>query len=203
MFNTRISESPPQSAINLAKEAYAENNESEAIKYFLIADKENNADARFCLGLMAEDAGHLVSAAKWYELAVAQNQPFAQYNLARMLKRGLGVTQDQDRAADLYREAAKWFKPAAEKGLAAAQYKYAIMLHRGNGVEKNETAAREWFTLAAEQGYTKAIHILKKFKIKEDLRGQTLFINQLQKKLSAENPLLGVLIESHAHGSKP
>lgn len=73
----------------------------------------------------------------------------AQYNLAVMYLRGIGVDKD-------YAEAQRWSKRAAEGGLPEAQFSLGVMYRRGLGVPMNHKEALKWFIKAAEQGYAAA-----------------------------------------------
>jgi TPR repeat protein len=69
-------------------------------------------------------------------MAAAQGYPKAQNNYAHLLELGLGVSQDQGRAAELYRL-------AADAGNSFARHNYARVLERGLGVERDERKAAE------------------------------------------------------------
>ncbi len=57
-------------------------------------------------------------AARLYSLAAAENLPCAQFNLAFMLQRGVGVEQDMARAIHLYTLAANQGDDDARRSLA-------------------------------------------------------------------------------------
>jgi hypothetical protein len=63
---------------------------------------------------------------------------------------GLGVIQDDERAATLYRE-------AADKGYARAQHNLGFMYAEGRGVTRDLTAAVEWYRKAVAQSYVPAM----------------------------------------------
>ena len=58
---------------------------------------------------------------------------------------GLGVPQDDAKAAH-------WFKKGAEQGNAIAQSNLAVMYYKGSGVPQNYAQAFYWYRKAAEQG---------------------------------------------------
>ena len=66
-----------------------------------------------------------------------------------MYFRGLGVKQDDARAAEL-------FRAAAQQGHAHAQYSLGVMYSLGRGVEKDYKTALKWFRKAAQQGVAQA-----------------------------------------------
>jgi TPR repeat protein len=53
------------------------------------------------------------SSTKWYQLAANQGDPVAQFNLAELYRRGLGVRQD-------LLQSVRWFRMAAAQGHLAA-----------------------------------------------------------------------------------
>ena len=73
----------------------------------------------------------------------------AQFNLALMYIKGLGVEQS-------YETAALWYKRAANQGHADAQVNLAFMYIKGLGVEQSYETAALWYERAASQGNAKA-----------------------------------------------
>ena len=59
-----------------------------------------------------------------------------------------------------YLEAAKQLRPLADGGNAEAQYMAAELFYYGYGVQENEAQSKKYLTLAADQGYEKAIELL-------------------------------------------
>jgi TPR repeat protein len=70
----------------------------------------------------------------------------AQLYLAYAYRRGLGVTQDDARAAH-------WYRRAAEQGLADAQYQLGLMYELGLGVPVDQAEADYWYSQAVAQGF--------------------------------------------------
>ena len=66
---------------------------------------------------------------------------------------GRGVTQDDEKAIELYQK-------AAEQGHAIAQYDLSWMYEYGRGVTRNASEAFRWCRKAAEQGYADAQYTL-------------------------------------------
>lgn len=83
----------------------------------------------------------------------------AQYQLANMYMDGKGVTQDFDKAIQLYELSAK-------QGLVEAQYYLGVIYDKGRGATQDDVKAREWYRLAAEGGnaisrYNYAVFLLQ------------------------------------------
>ena len=121
----------------------------------------------------------------WLTLRADHGDQAAQYALGVRRALGVGVSQDQAKAAqwfklaasqgnaragnDLgvlyaegrgepqnYRDAAHWFERAARHNLAAAQFNLGVMFVRGRGMPRAPSLAAVWFRRAAEQGYAPA-----------------------------------------------
>ena len=146
-------------------------------------------DAQFRVGLAySSGVGESVSpnetqARFWYRLAAEQGHKHAQYNLAGMLRDGLGGNGDINHALYWYQHAAEqgdhdaefaiaslyynadtptmddaeksyqWMLRAAKGGHADAMYWLAMLLAEGHGVEKSENGARQWLDKAARMGH--------------------------------------------------
>jgi localization factor PodJL len=120
-------------------------------------------------------------AARWFDIAAKKGVVPAQFRLATLYEKGLGVKKDLVAARDLYRAAADkghgkamhnlavlyaegadgkpdyntaavWFRKAADHGITDSQYNLAILYARGVGVEQNLAEAYKWFFLAAKEG---------------------------------------------------
>jgi TPR repeat protein len=87
---------------------------------------------------------------EWTPLADAGNS-HAQFNLALLYARGLGVERDDARATALY-------SSAAEAGIARAQYELGLAYTSGIGVPVDTARAAHWHRKAAGQGLTEAQH---------------------------------------------
>ena len=59
-----------------------------------------------------------------------------------------------------YLEAAKQLRPLADGGDAEAQYMASELFYYGMGVQRSEAQSNKYLTLAADQGYEKAIELL-------------------------------------------
>ena len=84
-------------------------------------------------------------AMRWYKLAAAQGNAFAQNNIGDMYQEGNGVAQD-------YAEAVRWYKLAAAQGNTDAQFNIGKMYQSGNGVAQNLVRAHMWSNLSALNG---------------------------------------------------
>ncbi len=91
------------------------------------------------------------SARKWFELAGRNGNTVAAFNLAQLLRNGLGGATDEAAAV-------KYYRIAAEQGLAQAQYNLALMLLKDHA---NDGEAQRWLKSAADQNYAQAITALK------------------------------------------
>jgi TPR repeat protein len=141
--------------------------------------------AAFEEAVRAYDRGDYAEAYRiWLPLAQHQD-PAAMRNVAHLLRRGLGVTQDLKRALVFYKraagfgvsgaqanlalmyyegqgtqrdpkEAARWFLAAARQGHVLSQYELGLMLEKGDGVPLNPAAARVFYAAAAKGGFEPA-----------------------------------------------
>ncbi len=64
--------------------------------------------------------------------------PEAQFELAKLLHVGMGVSQDSSLAA-------AWCRQAAEQGHAPSQYNLGIQYFEGDGLPKDYKQAATWF----------------------------------------------------------
>lgn len=103
------------------------------------------AGDEFAAGLSAYNAADYATAFDtWYPLA-DENDPKAQTALAFMYLKGLGVVQDDARAAD-------WYRRAAERGQPEAQFFLGTLYYLGRGVPQNDTLAHVWCEIALARG---------------------------------------------------
>ena len=101
--------------------------------------------ADFEAGKVAFETGNYANALKEWEPLAEQGAPHAQYNVALMYAKGMGVPVDLHKAAQLYEK-------AAAKGIVPAQYNIALMYQNGEGVAKDPAKALQWFQRAANNG---------------------------------------------------
>ena len=130
-----------------------EQNEAEAVRWYLPAAEQGNALAQTNLGIMYERGRGVeqneAEAVRWYLPAAEQGNATAQSNLGIMYQQGRGVEQNDA-------EAFRWYLLAAEQGNVLAQAFLGFMYSYGRGVEQNDAQAFLWYLLAAKQGNASA-----------------------------------------------
>jgi len=90
-------------------------------------------------------ATYAVTHEKNFRASAEQGNAEAQYNLAMIYDRGIGVKNDDS-------EALKWYLKAAEQGYAKAQYNLGMMYYFGKGVPKDKVTGYQWIILAGDRG---------------------------------------------------
>jgi len=138
--------------------------------------------AQFQLGLSYLEQGRTNEGVALIRKSANQNQPAAQYRLAKLYEVGEGVSQDSKMARQLteraatngnriamhdlalyYAEgrggvasdlptAAKWFEKAAERGVVDSQFNLGVLFESGQGLPQNINDAFVWYSIAAAQG---------------------------------------------------
>jgi hypothetical protein len=105
-------------------------------------------------GKSAYEAGDYASALKIIRPLADQDDPEAQYLLARMHEKGEGMAKDMVVAA-------QWYRRAAERGHAAAEYRMAVGYAFGLGdLPKDEAESLNWLRRSACHGHKKAMKML-------------------------------------------
>lgn len=155
---------------------------SDAAKTLNSAAAAGDSIAQFQLGLSYLEQGRTDEGVSLIRKSANQNQPAAQYRLAKLYEIGEGVTQDSEMARQLteraarngnriamhdlalyYAEgrggveadlptAAKWFEKAAERGVVDSQFNLGVLFESGQGLPKNINDAFVWYSIAAAQG---------------------------------------------------
>ncbi len=100
-----------------------------------------------CLLLLKQK--NYYAAAEQCEISAEKGDKKAQYGLATLYYKGLGVLKDTQQAFF-------WFNKAAKQGLRDAQYNLAIMYANGIGHSADFSLAFIWLTLASQQQYPEA-----------------------------------------------
>ena len=108
----------------------------------LAACQDRRADRAYLRGDYAKTAKELEGLANL-------GDPRAQYDLAVLYDKGLGVPQSDA-------EALRWYTRAADQGDARAQYNLGLMYMNGQGVEPNLVLAYYWMSLSVAQGNANA-----------------------------------------------
>ncbi len=145
------------------------------------AVSNGNPVAQFQLGLERLEAQDFAAAADLISQAAEKGLPAAQYRMAKLHERGIGVPRDfaearawTERAAnggnikamhDLavfyadgeggaqsYAAAAEWSKKAADFGVVDSQYNLALLYENGLGISPSQTEALYWYEIAAANG---------------------------------------------------
>jgi TPR repeat protein len=99
----------------------------------------------FARGLAAYNAAEYEAAFDaWYPLADEQD-PKAQAAIAFLYLKGLGVQQDDVRAAD-------WYRRAAQHGRPEAQFFLGTLYYLGRGVPQDDRLAHVWCEIALAGG---------------------------------------------------
>ncbi|KQT01752.1 tetratricopeptide repeat protein [Rhizobium sp. Leaf386] len=89
--------------------------------------------------------GDFARAANVFEVLAQRGEPFAQFSLGYMFRKGEGVSQDDAKAAE-------WYRKAATQGHPAAQRNMAYMYEHGYGVSQDLDEAIAWYNRAAASG---------------------------------------------------
>ncbi|MEM5516006.1 peptidoglycan-binding protein [Henriciella sp. AS95] len=145
------------------------------------AAADGNAVAQLILGEQRLEAGDYTGGPTLVRRAAEDGQPAAQYRLAKLHEKGLGVPRDlamarqwTERAAEggnvkamhdlavyyaegdggsqSYAAAAEWFRKAADYGLTDSQYNLAVLYEAGLGISPSKSEALYWYEVAARQG---------------------------------------------------
>lgn len=96
--------------------------------------------------LTAYRAGDYAAAFRLWMPYAKKGEAPAQYNIAQMYRRALGVPQD-------LKEAMRWYKLAANQGYRNAQHNLGVMYRNGESERRDLETAVKWFQRAAQQGY--------------------------------------------------
>jgi localization factor PodJL len=101
--------------------------------------------AQFKWGEARLAAQDLAAGADFVRRAARQGLPAAQYRLAKLHERGIGVPRD-------FFEARSWTEKAANGGNTKAMHDLAVFFADGEGGAQSYAAAAEWFRKAADYG---------------------------------------------------
>jgi TPR repeat protein len=105
----------------------------------------NPALADFDEGVAAYQSGDLPLAAKEFRAAAEVGNADAQFNMALMYERGIGVSKDEQ-------ESIVWYRKSAEQGNSNAQFNLAVLYENGRGTAVDFAEANQWYRKAAAQG---------------------------------------------------
>jgi TPR repeat protein len=96
-------------------------------------------------GVAAYQAGDLPLAVQEFRAAAEAGNADAQFNMALMYERGIGVSKDEQ-------ESVGWYRKSAEQGNSNAQFNLAVMYENGRGTAVDYYQAHQWYREAAVQG---------------------------------------------------
>nr|WP_070960416.1 peptidoglycan-binding protein [Hyphomonas sp. Mor2] len=142
---------------------------------------EGDPIAQFKWGESRLAAQDFAAGADFVRRAARQGLPAAQYRLAKLHERGIGVPRDffearswTEKAAiggntkamhdiavfyadgeggpQSYAAAAEWFRKAADYGVVDSQYNLALLYENGLGISPSQTEALYWYEIAAASG---------------------------------------------------
>ena len=99
--------------------------------------QQGDAKAQNNVAAYYKEAGDCESAYYWYQQAVRQGDPVAEYGIGQCYAIGCGTEQN-------YQVAVFYFRRAAEKGVKEAALILAKMYERGVGVEQDFYTAAYW-----------------------------------------------------------
>ncbi len=108
-----------------------------------------DTDAIYNRGLSYYEGDFYSKAIRCYKIAALFGHPYAQTNLGYCYSQGVGVEQNDIKAAN-------YFRMAAEKGVATSQYNLGVCFENGEGVPQDDNKAFQWYLKAAKQGYPDA-----------------------------------------------
>ena len=123
------------------------------------AGNQDNVAAQIQLGNLYASGGNeslgqsYDNAAYWFTEAANNGSPVAQFNLAVLHEKGVGVEQS-------YQQAAHWYQQAATKGHAGAQLNLGYLFEKGLGVKTSPSDAYRWYKASAQNGDPVAQHNL-------------------------------------------
>ncbi len=137
-----------------AMQALSEKDYVFAIEEFTrLADKEQNADARYQLGHMYEMGAGVpkdeIKAMQIYQQAADEGSGQAALKIGNAYYTGKGMDKN-------YVEAFKWYEKASARNSYPAQYNIGLMLEEGLGVKKDLIRSFESYKKSADQGYAPA-----------------------------------------------
>ncbi|KAF9163994.1 hypothetical protein BGX21_001975 [Mortierella sp. AD011] len=145
--------------VNLAGES--EENDKEAVRWFLKAAEGGSAQAQARIGRMYYSGWGIeqnyTECHKFLMMAASQELPVAYLILGYLYRFGRGVPQDDCKAT-------KWWLKAAEKGDMDGQYNVGFQYIMGQGVPKKseyKLKGIEWMKKAKEQGHEMAQNLLE------------------------------------------
>ena len=136
--------------------------------------------ASFDPAYAAYDSGNYGQALKLATDAAAKGEVQADTLIGKLYSEGLGIRQDEAKAAE-------WFTKGAVAGDMHAQFELGLMLAQGRGVKKDEKKSADFFEAAAQQGHTLAAYNLAQTYVQgwarpQDMQKAAYWLEQAAKK---------------------
>lgn len=116
---------------------------------------EQDMEYNYKRGKECFDGGVYKVAFQYFQKAANLGHIEAQYRLAQMYQKALGVAESN-------KYAVQWYAKAAMQGHAGAQYMLALQYLYGKGMEQDFVSAFKWLTRSSEQGFGNALYTLGK-----------------------------------------
>ena len=108
-------------------------------------DGDNAGESANSIGVIYATKGDYAEANKWYQLAGEAGYDLGWYNLADSYQNGYGVSEDEDKALELYKKAFEMDGDVAGKSANRIGEIYFS--------KSDHTEANKWYQLAGEAGY--------------------------------------------------
>lgn len=144
---------PANQTQNRCVELYNQSAYSKALPFCSAQANENDVDAQYLLGYMAQEGlgmpSNYYQAINWYQKAAAQNHPAASLALGTAYSTGIYLPID-------YKKSFQFFSRAAKQTIPEAQFLLAISYQIGLGTPMNYERAAYWFNEASANGYVLA-----------------------------------------------
>ena len=121
-----------------------------AMAFTVNTHAQAQGNANFEAGIAAYQANDLPLAYKAFLAAANEGHADAQFNVALMYERGIGVGKDE-------KEAFVWYGKAASQESAAAQFNLGVLYENGRGTKIDFAKANEWYRKASVQGDARAM----------------------------------------------
>ena len=155
--------------LNLEGGCGQKKNQEEGVRWYRRAAMQGHAWSQTNLGSFYWREGVYhdsrdAAEAKWlFQLAGAQGDTLADYDLARMYLEGTISGKDTDDAKILFKKVFVAYEKNARTDNSEAQYFLAQMYENGYGTSKNEAKALEWYRRAADLYYGRAQFAVGRF----------------------------------------
>ncbi len=138
------------------------------------ANKNSDSSLAYTIGQMLYQgkgtAINFANAFYWFNIGAKNGSAYSQFQIARMLEKGEGVPQDEQKSQEMYSAALKGFiKLSADENSPEIEYRIGTMYEFGLGTPRNVETAKQWYSRSAENGNEYAANRLKQI---EDFQNQ-------------------------------